>query len=492
MHIELANRRWTEEELFEVRQEVLAQWPTGKEVDLDEALDYCRKVPPEKNGYFQIKEAERQGKILIDVAIGLGTLEDTIGEVEDIPSELKPDEWSVFSDAYTRKCRFEQAQVGIDRSYKEGYPVLTGYPIVNYGIKGARKLFESVDSSIYLNASDEDARLQVEIALASGWSRIFSQSLHDLTQHSKDYPLDRRIQNAQYIDRLVSYYIGRGIPICTLLAGNLTGWNTLSYKITLDVLQALLAAEQGAKFLRPLVSMCLNIVQDVAANRAMMKLIREYMDKFGYHDVEVFNKGYPWQGAWPPDVFGMAGVAALCDTIGLLQGVLSLRLRSLNEAIAVPNREGNLQTLRVAKQVLGSLKGQRMPESEELRVEQEMIEKEVRATVDKVLEIGDGDVAVGMVKAAERGILDCNFSPWIYYQGKVLTVRDKEGALRYLEYGNLPLPKEVVEYHKEKITERERAEGKKVDLDTMITDLYWISDVALKDETKELLEHTKI
>ena len=285
----------------------------------------------------------------------------------------------------------------------------------------------------------------------------------------------------------MSYYREHGIPICTGLAGNLTGWNMPSYKIVTDVTQALLSAEQGARIFRPVVSMCMNMVQDIAANRAMMKLLREYLDRFGFHDAEIFNCGYPWQGAWPPDVFGMAGVASICDTIAVLQGVHSLRLRSLNEAIATPTRDGNLLATKVARQVLGSLKGQRMPDSEELRIEQEIIEKEVRATVDKVLEMGDGDLAIGMVRAVESGVLDCNFSPWIHYKGEVIVVRDKDGALRYLEHGNIPLPREVAEYHRDKIAERESAEGRKMDLDTMITDLFWISDVALKNEKKELL-----
>jgi methylaspartate mutase epsilon subunit len=38
MHIELASRRWTDEEFFAVREEVLSQWATGREVDLDEAI----------------------------------------------------------------------------------------------------------------------------------------------------------------------------------------------------------------------------------------------------------------------------------------------------------------------------------------------------------------------------------------------------------------------------------------------------------------------
>jgi len=80
----------------------------------------------------------------------------------------------------------------------------------------------------------------------------------------------------------------------------------------------------------------------------------------------------------------------------------------------------------------------------------------------------------------EYGILDCNFSPWIYYKGKVLIVRDREGALRYLDHGNIPLPKEVIEYHKEKIAEREKAENKKADLEMMIRDVYRISNVYMK------------
>jgi methylaspartate mutase epsilon subunit len=85
-----------------------------------------------------------------------------------------------------------------------------------------------------------------------------------------------------------------------------------------------------------------------------------------------------------------------------------------------------------------------------------------------------------MVKAVEYGILDCNFSPWIHYKGKVLIVRDKAGALRYLDHGNLPLPKEVIEYHREKIAEREKAENKKADLEMMIRDVYRISNVYMK------------
>ena len=480
MTMELANRRWTEEEFFAVRKEVLSQWPTGKEVDFDEAIEYCRKVPPEKNSYRMIKKKKEAGQIAIDVAIGRGTVEETIEEITSMTGDVEPDEWSLFSDAYTRKCRFANAQTGLERSQKEGRSILSGFPIVNYGVKGTRKLFEASNGPLYLNASDEDPRLQMEIAFASGFSRSFAHTLHDLTQHSKDFPLDKRIQNCQYEDRLVSYYTEHGIPILMGLGGNLTGWNMPSYKNILSVLQVLLSAEQGVKFFDPQVSNCMNIVQDVAANRALLKLVREYLDKYGYHDVTLVNRGYPFQGAWPRDIFQMAAVASMCVTIAVLQGVDVMRLRSLDESVSTPTKDGNKLSVKIARQVIGSLKGQQMPESNELLLEQEMIEKEVRATVEKVIEIGDGDVAKGMVRAVEHGILDCNFSPWIHYKGKVLLVRDNEGALRYHEHGNIPLPKEVAAYHREKIRQRELKAGKPADLEMVIRDVYQISNVAMQ------------
>ena len=47
--MELRNKKWTDEEFFEVRKEVLNQWPTGKEVDLEEAVEYNKKIPDTKN-----------------------------------------------------------------------------------------------------------------------------------------------------------------------------------------------------------------------------------------------------------------------------------------------------------------------------------------------------------------------------------------------------------------------------------------------------------
>ena len=78
------------------------------------------------------------------------------------------------------------------------------------------------------------------------------------------------------------------------------------------------------------------------------------------------------------------------------------------------------------------LVGERL--TQELNLEQEMIEREVRAEVDKTLELGDGDVCVGMVRAVEAGVLDSPFYPWRPLHQKVRTIKDRMKAARYLDY----------------------------------------------------------
>ena len=72
-----------------------------------------------------------------------------------------------------------------------------------------------------------------------------------------------------------------------------------------------------------------------------------------------------------------------------------------------------------------------------------MIELEVRTLMDKCLEAGDGDMAVGMCKGVEAGWVDTMLTPWKYNKGKVMVMRDAQNAVRYFDPGDIPLPKEV-------------------------------------------------
>ena len=59
---------WTE--LNEERQRVLAGWPTGQEVDLDEALAFHRQLPEELNFGKALIRAKEEGSTLAQPRAG--------------------------------------------------------------------------------------------------------------------------------------------------------------------------------------------------------------------------------------------------------------------------------------------------------------------------------------------------------------------------------------------------------------------------------------
>ena len=42
------NKKWSDDYFAREREKVLAMWPTGREVDLDEAVEYHRQMPEHK------------------------------------------------------------------------------------------------------------------------------------------------------------------------------------------------------------------------------------------------------------------------------------------------------------------------------------------------------------------------------------------------------------------------------------------------------------
>jgi methylaspartate mutase epsilon subunit len=82
---------------------------------------------------------------------------------------------------------------------------------------------------------------------------------------------------------------------------------------------------------------------------------------------------------------------------------------------------------------------------------------------------------VGSPKAIETGVLDEAFAVTTYAKGKVMAARDKEGAMRYLDHGNLPFNQEIIDFHKQKLAEREKAQGRKIDYKNVVDDMLAIS-----------------
>ena len=104
-----------------------------------------------------------------------------------------------------------------------------------------------------------------------------------------------------------------------------------------------------------------------------------------------------------------------------------------------------------------------------------IISAETRCIVDKVFELGEGDLAIGTVRAFQAGVIDIPFAPSKLNAGKMLPARDNEGAIRILNAANVPLSKELIDFNKEKIEERAQAEKRPASFQMVIDDVYSIS-----------------
>ena len=452
--MELKNKRWTDEEFFKVREEVLSQWPTGKEVDLQEAVDYLKKVPEEKNFAIKLKKAKEEKRTLAQPRAGVALIDDHIELLNYLDKEGGADFLPSTIDSYTRQNRYEECEVGIDESIKAGRSMLNGFPAVNHGIKGCRKVYESVNLPVQARHGTPDSRLLAEIIHAGGWTSNEGGGISYNVPYAKAVPIEKSIRDWQYCDRLVGFYEEQGITLNREPFGPLTG--TLvppSMSKAVGIIEALLAAEQGVKNITVGYGQCGNLVQDVAAVRALEEQTEEYLAEYGYKDMVITTVFHQWMGGFPEDEARAFGVISLGSTAAALSGATKVIVKTPHEAVGIPTKEANAAGIRATKMILNMLEGQRLPDSKALQAEIEIIKAETKCILDKVFELGNGDLAVGTVKAFEQGVLDIPFAPSKYNAGKILPARDNEGCVRYLMTGNIPLSKDLLDFNRARLEE---------------------------------------
>ncbi|MEG1704933.1 MAG: methylaspartate mutase subunit E, partial [Niameybacter sp.] len=376
-------------------------------------------------------------------------------------------------DSYTRQNRYEECEVGIQESIKAGRSLLNGFPGVNHGVKGCRKVFESVNLPLESRHGTPDARLLAEITHASGWTSNEGGGISYNIPYAKSVTLDKTILDWQYCDRLVGFYEEQGISINREPFGPLTG--TLvppSTSNAVAIVEALLAAEQGVKNITVGYGQCGNLVQDIAAIRALEEQCSDYLRAYGYGDVYLTTVFHEWMGGFPADEAQAFGVISTGAAAAALAGATKVIVKTPHEAIGIPTKEANAQGIRATKMTLNLLKGQQMHLSDELRTEISIIKAETRCMVDRLYEIGKGDLATGAVKGFDMGIIDVPFAPSKYNAGKMMPARDNNGAVRYLKFGNVPFNAELKAFNMKKLDERGIYENRPVSFQMTIDDIF--------------------
>ena len=298
--MELSNKKLTDDAFFAERKEILGHWQTGKDVDFDEAVAYQKSIPKEKRFEYKLAKAVEEKETLIQPRAGVALYNEHIELLRYLETEGEADLLPTTVDSYTRLNRYEEAQKGIDKSRELGRSMLNGFPVVNHGVDICRKVTSALNSPVQVRHGTPDARLLTELSIAGGFTSYEGGGISYNIPYSKNHSLEKTIAHWQYADRLIGMYEEAGVSINREPFGPLTG--TLipaSISNSVAVIESILAATQGVKDLTVGYGQCGNLIQDVAAIKALTTLTREYLDKYGFEDVRVTSVFHQWMGGFP-------------------------------------------------------------------------------------------------------------------------------------------------------------------------------------------------
>lgn len=473
--MELRNKQLDNDTFYEIRKEVLTQWPTGKDVDLEEGVAYQKSLPRHKHFSDKLVQAKNEGNTLIQPRAGVALIDEHIKLLTYLQDKGEADLLPTTIDSYTRQNRYQEAETGVEESAKTGKSMLNGFPAVNHGVAGCRQIIEALDTPVQIRHGTPDARLLTEISYAGGFTSYEGGGISYNIPYAKSVSLEKTIEDWQYVDRLTGIYEEMGVSINREPFGPLTGTLVppcISHSVA--VIEALLAAEQGVKNITVGYGLCGNLVQDVAAIRTLQQLTDTYLADYGYKDVVVTTVLHQWMGGFPQDEAKAFAVISWSSAVAALSKATKVIVKSPHEAMGVPTMEANAQGLRCTKQMISMLADQSLDE-QMLAREMDIITAETNCILKKCFELGEGDIAAGAVRAFQAGVIDVPFAPSRFNAGKMLPARDNDGAVRILDAGAIPFSDDLLQFHKERIEQRAQYEKRKASFQMVIDDVYAIS-----------------
>ncbi|MHB8126934.1 MAG: methylaspartate mutase subunit E [Desulfitobacteriaceae bacterium] len=473
--MELKIGKMDPEEFTRQRQEVLGQWVTGQEVDFTESVTYHKSLPKGKIFAVKLAEAKKDGSTYVQPRAGVALLNEHLELMRYLQDEGGADFLPTTIDSYTRQNRYTEAQNGIEESRTAGRSMLNGFPAVNHGVAACRRVIESVAVPVQVRHGTPDARLLAEITLAGGFTAFEGGGISYNIPYSKDVPLESTIKYWQYVDRLVGLYEEEGVLINREPFGPLTGTlvpPAISHAVA--IIECILAVAQGVRSITLGYGQCGNLLQDVAALHTLPILAEEYLAHLNLPAATITTVFHQWMGGFPQNEAKAYGVISWGAVTAALGKATKVIVKTPHEALGIPTKEANAAGIRTTKQILNMLKEQPLPMTDELALEKKMILAETRTILNKVLDFGEGDIAIGSVRAFQAGVIDVPFAPSRFNAGKILPARDSQGAVRFLDFGNLPFSGDIRDYHRDKIAQRGRDEGREPSFQMVIDDIYAI------------------
>ena len=362
--MDIRNKRIPDAEFEALRSEVLTQWPTGRDVNLDEAVAYHKSMPESRVFSKKLLKAKREHRTLIQPRAGVPVVEKHIELLQHLEKYGEADLLPTTIDSYTRQNRYKEAENGISESIRLDRAMLNGFPAVNHGVAGCRRVIESVNVPVQIRHGTPDARLLAEITFAGGFTSYEGGGISYNLPYCKNVPMERTITDWQYVDRLTGLYEEMGVPINREPYGPLTG--TLVPAVHLprgghhrSAAGRRAGREEHHRGLRPVRQPHSGHRRHPHAGGADGRIPRQVRLQRRGPSPRCCTSGW---AASPPDEAKAFGVISMGSAIAALSKATKVIVKTPHEAVGIPTMEANAAGLRCTKQVVNMLADQVYPD----------------------------------------------------------------------------------------------------------------------------------
>lgn len=444
-----------EDELLARRTKVLDSWRTGSAVNnIERNAEFLGRQP----SFAKAQALARSGPLL-HPRCGVALVNDQIRLFKALKAG-GADVLSYQVDSLTRNNDYSEAEEGIRESLASGASAINGFPVVNHGVGPLQQIARAIGAPFQTRHSTREPELLAEISYAGGVTAYEGGPICYNIPYFKDYSLVDSIRAWQYVDRLTGLYADRyDIVLDREFFGTLTA--TLippSLAIASGVLEALLAVRQGVRCVSVGYAEQGHRIQDIAAIRTIHSLVPQFLERMGFHDIQVNAIFHQYMAAFPMTEAGAQELIRESATTAALAGATRMLTKTAVEAFRIPSMEDNLAALQLCRLGIDQAKEMQVDEMA-VEAEERIIRSEVESILTGVIACGKGSLTAGIVKAFETGVIDIPFAPSIYNRGQVMGARDTTGAVRFLDTGHLTLESEIESFHRDRISDRFHQEG---------------------------------
>ncbi|MFF3854158.1 methylaspartate mutase [Micromonospora sp. NPDC002575] len=380
-----------------------------------------------------LRAARRAGRPIVQPRCGVGA-HDAMIELLRSLAPAGPGMLTVTIDSFTRLRQFDHAA----RVLRENPADLNGYPLVAHGWQRGRELVATVDVPLEIRHGSPDPRDLFAVSLAAGFTSFEGGGIGYNIPYCKNVPLATSLECWRQVDAVCGRLAEAGVLVDRELFGTLTAVLVPpSISLAVTLLEARAAVAQGVRCLSIAYPQGGEVHQDVAALRSIRELAARYLPA----DVEVYPVLHEFMGVFPRDRRAADALVLYGGLVARLGGADKVINKTNQEAYGIPDAAANATGIHTA--LLGGSALLDFVHLDEDRVREEMhwLQREVAELVDPVLD-GD-DLAGAIVAAFEAGRLDVPFSASVHARSEVVPGRDRAGAIRYREAGNLPFSAEV-------------------------------------------------